>query len=257
VSKVIKAKRVGARRPSEVPTAILNQLESGTSESVNLMEQIAIDQGSLLVAVIPRAKARAEEMKTPRLTDRMKAGARILLELKGHEGIEEAITWKSDTARGWGAMAVGLLPPSTPLDARLNLAKLFARDPNFTVREWAWIAVRSQIKSDLALALSLLQEWARDDDATVRRFASEATRPRGVWCPHIPELKRTPELAADLLNLLCADPARYVQLSVGNWLNDAAKTRPDWTLSTCASWRLNQQTATAAIVRRGLRSLSR
>jgi 3-methyladenine DNA glycosylase AlkC len=247
-------KRVGARRPADVPIAVRQELESGRCETVNLMEQIAIDQGTLLAAIIPSAKTYANEMRTTRLTDRMREGARVLLELKGREGIEEATTWRSDTARGWGAMAIGLLPASVSLHARLSLAKIFARDPHFTVREWAWIAVRPQVAANIHSAIALLEQWAVDDDSSVRRFASEVTRPRGVWCRHIPLLKATPELAIELLQPLHADPARYVQLSVGNWLNDAARTRPDWTRSTCDSWSCNASSATAAIIRRGLRS---
>jgi 3-methyladenine DNA glycosylase AlkC len=151
-------------------------------------------------------------------------------------------------------MAVGLVP-DVELAERLRMARAFASDPNFTVREWAWIAVRPHISENLELAISSLTEWANDPDPLVRRFASEATRPRGVWCRHIPQLKAEPNLAYAILQPMKDDPERYVQLSVGNWLNDAGKTRPDWTIQVCDQWMESPSHATRAICRRGLRSM--
>jgi 3-methyladenine DNA glycosylase AlkC len=219
------------------------------------MEQIAIDQGHLLASVVPAARSRRAELRVPRLTDRMWAGGRLVLEFLGRNGIERAREWESDTARGWGAMAVGLVP-SLGLRERLLIARNYALDPHFSVREWAWIAVRRHIIDELDTALSVLGCWVWEDDPLVRRFATEATRPRGVWCAHIPVLKTNPELAINLLDPLRSDPARYVQLSVGNWLNDAAKTREDWTRSVCRRWEATHSAATQAIIKRGLRSLA-
>jgi 3-methyladenine DNA glycosylase AlkC len=55
---------------------------------------------------------------------------------------------------------------------------------------------------------------------------------------------------------LKADPSRYVQNSVANWLNDAAKTQPDWVRELSARWCAESPVeATRYIARRAMRSL--
>jgi 3-methyladenine DNA glycosylase AlkC len=101
----------------------------------------------------------------------------------------------------------------------------------------------------------LLVPWTVDAEEGVRRFASEVTRPCGVWCAHITRLRENPGIGLPLLEPLRADPSRYVQNSVGNWLNDAARSRPAWVREICAAWREpGPCAATAWIVKRALRN---
>ena len=122
------------------------------------------------------------------------------------------------------------------------------------------MAARPKISAELDSALPLLQPWTREGEAGVRRFATEATRPRGVWCGHIQALKDKPEMALPLLEALKADPEKYVQDSVANWLNDAAKTRPDFVKEVTLRWKRQavnqpQEAATLRICKRAMRSL--
>jgi 3-methyladenine DNA glycosylase AlkC len=253
-SKTRVETRRGAIRPSSVPQEVRQMLESGIGETVNLMEQIAIDQSVLMASVIPSATARYSALKSARITDRMWCGGRAVLDAFGTDGITVAQGWASDTARGWGAMAVGLLD-RIPLEQRIKLAIPFALDDNFTVREWAWIGIRNHVIGEIETAVPLFADLALHPEDRMRRFASEATRPRGVWCKHITILKSEPERAETILSPLQADPSRYVQLSVGNWLNDASKSRPDWTFDICSLWSANPSVATQFITSRGLRTL--
>lgn len=102
----------------------------------------------------------------------------------------------------------------------------------------------------------MLTPWTQSPSPNVRRFASEALRPRGVWCAHIGTLKKEPEKALPILTPLRADEVVYVQDSVANWLNDAAKDQPDWVRNLCQQWLRESPTpATRRITQRGMRSL--
>jgi 3-methyladenine DNA glycosylase AlkC len=135
--------------------------------------------------------------------------------------------------------------------------KLFAADSHFGVREVAWMACRAHIAAHLEVSIEILSTWAKSEDENLRRFASEATRPRGVWCAHLQALKEQPALALPILEVLHADPSRYVQNSVGNWLNDAAKSQADFVRELCATWQAQSPTKeTSYIIKKALRSIS-
>ena len=243
-----------ALRPADIPLHRLKELENG-APTRNLMEQIALNQSALWNCVLSSRADPPRELRSPRLTDRMWSGAAGIYEELGVQCLDVAIEWQSDTARAWGALSVGLIE-GIPLAERLELARPFAADQHFAVREWAWIAVRDHISAELSVAVALLTNWTSDNDENIRRFASEATRPRGVWCKHIPLLKEQPDLAIQILEPLRSDPATYVQLSVGNWLNDAAKSRPEWVRDICKRWLRQSSTPhTARICKRGTRSI--
>jgi 3-methyladenine DNA glycosylase AlkC len=247
----------GATRIADIPANWLAKLNAGEVESRTLAESLAIDFPVLLSAVDRRLTPHAARVDPSLgITRRMPLAAQVCLDVLGRDRALELATHPSDTVRGIACFAVALSIPG--IDARLGAIRPFAGDPHFGVREWAWMALRPTIASNLDGALAILPGWTRDPHEGVRRFASEATRPRGVWCASIRRLRDEPDLGLPILEPLRADSSRYVQNSVGNWLNDAGKDQPEWVKRVCGSWRRESDcAATNYIVGRALRSLNR
>lgn len=97
--------------------------------------------------------------------------------------------------------------------------------------------------------------WADDDNAHLRRLASEGTRPRLPWAPRLRAFQKDPRPVLELLERLRDDPVLYVRRSVANNLNDIAKDHPALVIETCRRWMKNSSEERTWTVRRALRSL--
>lgn len=249
--------RRGAQRVADVPAEVLAGLNAGRLETATLAEMLAMDLAALAGEICPDGAAAAPAAIDPAagITRRMAQAAALLHSVWGDEAYGRLAGHPSDTVRGWAAYVVAQAP-GLSLAERLRRLQPLADDGHFGVREWAWLALRPCIAAELDEALRLLLPWTASASANVRRFAVEITRPRGVWCGHLPALKRDPEPARSLLEAVRADDSRYVQNSAANWLNDAAKTRPDWVTAVVDGWRRDAPgAATAYICRRAMRGL--
>lgn len=243
----------------------LAMLNSGQDASNNLTEGLAVDFAVLMAAAVPQAGAatqnRMRQAATLGVSKRMALAGAIVLDAVGVQGLNLLAQHRSDTVRGWVCYALAqdyaLRQPGEPLQSLLEAVRPLADDAHFGVREWVWLAVRPHIAAQTQQAISYLAGWATAPSERVRRFASESTRPRGVWCTHIGILKENPSLGLPVLEPLKADSSRYVQDSVGNWLNDAAKSQPQWVRGLCHDWLAQSPCkATAYICKRAQRSLA-
>lgn len=262
--------RRGAARIALIPPEVLEALNQGLVPTVNLNEFLAIDLARLARSV---ACAIGLDPQAERLQDtlvmlgafkpvkRHHHIALALYDLTAQHAQPDAVahalaTHASDVARSWAAQWVAC--SGLPLARKLASVRRFAADAHFGVREMAWMAVRDEVAVDVDAAVELLRPWVLDADPGIRRFASELTRPHGVWCAPLKALKAEPWRALPLLEPLKADPSLYVRNSVANWLNDASRTRPEWVQQLCDRWgRESPGPHTAYIVRRGLRTLNR
>ncbi len=171
--------------------------------------------------------------------------------------LQRLIAHPVDTVRGFACFAIALHPELGFADKFMVIRQL-AADRHFGVREWAWLALRPVVVAAPFEAIALLQGWVSEPDANLRRFAVEITRPRGVWAKHIIPLQAEPWHGLSLLAPCCRDESRYVQDSVANWLNDAARSQPEWVRAVCSGWLQNcpDSRACCYIVRRAQRNLT-
>ncbi|TFZ03694.1 DNA alkylation repair protein [Ramlibacter humi] len=260
--------RRGAARIALIPPEVLEALNAGLVPTVNLNEFLALDLPRLASSVAGHIGLDA---RSERLVDTL-AMLAAFKPLKRHHHIALALydlagahprpddvadaiaRHPSDIARSWAAQWVGYSGLALP--QKLASVRRFAADPHFGVREMAWLAVRDEVVREPSTAITLLDDWVRDSDANIRRFASELTRPHGVWCAPVPALKAEPWLALALLDPLKSDASLYVRNSVANWLNDASRTQPEWVHEVCRRWTRESRTPeTAYIARRAQRTL--
>lgn len=262
--------RKGAARIAQIPAEVLQALNAGAIPSVNLNEFLAIDLRQLAPAVArhigldPRHERLQDALAMLDSFKPMKRHgliAHALYDMAAHSADPDAVaqalvTHPSDVARCWASDWVRW--SGWTLARQLQAQARLAADPHFGVREMAWAAVRDQVMGDLDTALILLGPWVTDTQQNIRRFACELTRPKGVWCAPIKALQTEPWRALHLLEPLRADPSRYVQDSVANWLNDASKTQGPWVESVCQRWmRESPCEATRYIVRRARRTMDK
>ncbi|MEO1486544.1 MAG: DNA alkylation repair protein [Bacteroidota bacterium] len=264
--------RKGARKVQDIPKEVLDYLNEGAIETVNLTEWLAIDHVKLVRAVFPEfgveqetiaqiSKAIASQKKPTAMSTTKLVGTMLYEKYADTEGFDALINRISkhtaDSIRCYATYLIGL-DEKLSIEEKLTQSKPLVADPHFGVREVVWMALRPEIEANLEVALTVLNTWTTDSDENIRRFTTEATRPRGVWCKHIDQLKEHPELASPILENLKSDTSKYVQDSVGNWLNDASKTRPDFVKELCERWQKTSSTKeTDKIIKRARRTIDK
>ncbi|MFZ4576242.1 MAG: DNA alkylation repair protein, partial [Phycisphaerales bacterium] len=255
--------------------AVLTRLNRGEEPTITLSEWLAVDLAVLAERVLS-SRGHAELAKSARavaaklskdgggVMERHRAiaahlhaqspDARARADL-----IEYFASHVSEIPRQWAAFMVAVDAP-LEIVARMEVVRPYAADGHMGVREIAWMVLRPGVAADVPGAIGALREWATHPDANVRRCAIEATRPRGVWCSHIAELKAEPWAAESLLSCVMADGSRYVQNSAANWLNDASKTKAGaaWVKRfTRDALKRSDGPETAYIVKRALRTVKK
>jgi 3-methyladenine DNA glycosylase AlkC len=263
-------KRKGSRSTKDIPTEIMLQLNRGLIETANLVEWLAIDQRILLQNLLQQLDRNQyydsivldiDVLKKQTVNTINEAiGIGLFKNIQGNNDFNifsKIANHSSDSVRCWATYIIGL-NQNLSISEKLKQIQPFSADLHFGVREICWLATRQSISENLNESLTILSTWTTNADENIRRFASEATRPRGVWCAHIEVLKQNPELALTILEPLKSDVSKYVQNSVANWLNDASKTKPEFVTAICKRWKKESNSKeTNYIVNRALRTLEK
>lgn len=268
VSKEIK-NRKGARKAEDIPFNVLELLNDGKISTVNLTEWLAVNQSKLIKSTFPKidlkdsvdaiTKAIGGQKKPSTMSSIKTIGLNLYEYCRQSKTlaitIESLSNHESDTLRCYAAYLIAL-NNDLNISEKLTQSRKLIADIHFGVREIVWMALRPEIEKNLSESFKILSEWTNDSDENIRRFTTESTRPRGVWCKHIDKLKENPEQALLILEPLKSDKSKYVQDSVGNWLNDASKSKPEFVIGLCEKWKAESSTKeTEKITKRALRTI--
>lgn len=262
--------RKGARKAQDIPSEVLELLNNGKTETVNLTEWLAVDHVKLIKAVFPELGIEQDKITliSKKIGSQNKPSAMNTTKLVGstvfqwyaktknlYEVLDKLSAHLSDSVRCYAPYLIGLNEDLTILEKLTKSQKLVA-DGHFGVREVIWMALRPAIDRNLEESVKILSDWTTNEDENIRRFTTESTRPRGVWCKHIEQLKDNPEIALPILEKLKSDRSKYVQHSVGNWLNDASKSKPNFVIQLCEKWQKESPTKeTEKIIKRARRTI--
>ena len=264
--------RKGARKAKDIPVEIIRLLNFGSIPTVNLTEWLAVDQAVLIKNTFQKLGLKKHVSKLQEELSHQKKGSTMSsIKLIGHKlyeickadntldkTIERLSNHTSDTIRCYATYLIAL-NTDLSISEKLKRSKSLIADKHFGVREIVWMALRPEIEKNLVNSINIFTKWARNDlDENIRRFTTESIRPRGVWCKHIESLKENPELALPILETLKSDSSKYVQDSVGNWLNDASKSKPEFVIALCRRWEKESQSKeTEKIIKRAMRTINK
>lgn len=260
------ANRKGARSLKDLNPEVIEYLNAGKIETKNLMEWLATDQLVLLKTILESVdnmdwyvsfEAAVNAQKKPTANSNTKVIGETFAQLTNSASIKANLSGhQSDIVRCWGCWAESLFHDS--VDDLLGAMMPYAADLHFGVREVVIFASKERLITDLDKAIEILSGWISDKDENVRRYAVEALRPVGVWTKKIPEFQENPQKGLAILEPLKSDSSKYVRDSVGNWLNDASKSQPEWVKFVCGRWEKESTTKeTAYIIKKGLRTIEK
>jgi 3-methyladenine DNA glycosylase AlkC len=124
-----------------------------------------------------------------------------------------------------------------------------------TKRFSAEFAVRPFLRADPGRALGFLMPWAADPDPSLRRLASEGSRPRLPWGMRLEAFVADPAPLVPLLTRLRDDPSEIVRRSVANSMNDIAKDHPELVAALARDWLRDAPPERVRLVRHACRTL--
>lgn len=258
--------RKGARSLKDLKPEVIEYLNKGLIETRNLIEWLAADQLALLKTVLEdlgksnwyaNIETAVNAQKKPTANSNTKIIGHALGLLTSDASIYDHLkAHPSDLVRCWACWAESI--HVNTVSSLLEVMKPYAADGHFGVREVVIFASKERMIEELDTSVSILLTWTDNSDENLRRYAVEALRPVGVWTKKITAFQEDPQQGISLIEPLKSDASKYVRDSVGNWLNDASKSQPEWVKSLCDRWEKESDTKeTAYIIKKALRTINK
>jgi len=124
-----------------------------------------------------------------------------------------------------------------------------------TTRLTAEFAIRPMLNARFERALEIARQWTGDEDAAVRRLASEGTRSHLQWGKGVPALRQRPGATRTIVDALYRDESEDVRRSVANHVNDLSRDDPDLAAEIVGGWLDSPDANTPRVARHALRTL--
>ncbi len=153
---------------------------------------------------------------------------------------------------GWLQWPIGHLISHYGLD---NWDQSFQLMEKLTQSFTSEFAARPFIEQNQTKALQHLLQLTNHPNPHVRRWTSEASRPRLPWGKLLKNLIHDPSPILPILEQLKDDPELYVRRSVANNLNDIAKDHPNLVIQTCKAWQKTSDPNRTWLIKHALRTL--
>lgn len=118
-------------------------------------------------------------------------------------------------------------------------------------------AVRDLLIARPERGLAVMRSWTTHENEHVRRLATEGSRTYLPWAKRVPWLLAHPRATRAILDASYRDPTEYVRRSAGNHLNDLSRVDPGVVIEIATAWAAGPDGNTAAVLRRGLRTLAK
>lgn len=122
-----------------------------------------------------------------------------------------------------------------------------------TKRNTGEYAIRPFVRKYPAKTLAKMRQWAESKNFHLRRLASEGLRPKLPWATKLDLFIERPKPVFEILELLKADPIRFVQRSVANNVRDYCKVNPVAAEKLLARWSRSPDSRTQWIVKHATR----
>jgi 3-methyladenine DNA glycosylase AlkC len=125
-----------------------------------------------------------------------------------------------------------------------------------TKRNTGEYAVRPFVRKYPEQVLQQMKTWAQSENFHLRRLASEGLRPKLPWASKLDLFIDKPSPVFEILELLKADPIKFVKKSVANHLTDYIKVNPEAAFRLIDSWKESDNIHTLWIVKHATRKLN-